>query len=180
MKINKSKSQVSLLDTLSLGLVLGIIYWFLDATIDVLLSKNESLMGAVFSPEIDQIWMRSSIICLMITFAVITRFANNKSKSIENALIESEGRFRNLLIASSDGIMIHNDDEVIEANQTLADILGYELNEIIGKTPGDFLDKESQKRMADNSVNAYNNQMSRGANERTRAHGGKDPMSKAV
>ena len=38
----------------------------------------------------------------------------------------------------------------------------------------------NQKRMADNSVNAYNNQMSRGATERARAHGGKDPMNKAV
>ncbi len=150
MKINKSNSPVSIFSTLTLGIILGIVYWFLDATINVLLLKNESLMGAVFSPEIDQIWVRSSIICLMITFAVIARFINNKRKSIENALIESEDRFRSLIVASSDRIFIHDGNQIIEANQTLADILGYELNEIIGKAPGDFLDEESQKRMADN------------------------------
>ena len=150
MNKEKSISLVSLPGTLSLGIMLGILIWFLDAAIDVYLLGDESFLNAVFSPGIEQIWMRIFIICLMVIFSIIARFINNKRKATENALIESEERFRSLIIGSSDGIIIHNGERIIEANQKLADLLGYELLEIVGKSPWYFLDEESQKRITEN------------------------------
>ncbi|MCP4633528.1 MAG: PAS domain S-box protein [candidate division Zixibacteria bacterium] len=153
MNKNKSKSFVSFSDTLSLGIALGLIYWCLDASIDVYISNNKSFWGAFLSPNLEQIWTRSLIFGSMITFSFVVRLINNNRKSAENALIESEDRFRSLVIGSTDGIIIHNGKCIIETNQKLADMLGYELQKIIGDELKNFFDEESQKRINENLQN---------------------------
>ncbi|MFX0086195.1 MAG: PAS domain S-box protein [Candidatus Hodarchaeota archaeon] len=53
-------------------------------------------------------------------------------KRAEMALKESEERYRRLSEAAFEGIVIHDQGIIIEANQTYAKLLGYELSEIIG------------------------------------------------
>jgi len=53
-------------------------------------------------------------------------------KRAEEAIRESEERFRLLSEASFEGILIHDKGEILDANQTFAKIFGYELDEIIG------------------------------------------------
>jgi two-component system, cell cycle sensor histidine kinase and response regulator CckA len=53
-------------------------------------------------------------------------------KSTENALKESEERYRTLHDASFGGIFIHDQGIVLECNQGLSEITGYTLNELIG------------------------------------------------
>ena len=55
-----------------------------------------------------------------------------KRKQAEDALRGSEERFRLLSEASFEGIVIHDKGEILDANQSLAKIFGYELDEIIG------------------------------------------------
>ena len=55
-----------------------------------------------------------------------------KRKRAEEALRGSEERFRLLSEASFEGIVIHDKGEILDANQSLAKIFGYELDEIIG------------------------------------------------
>lgn len=54
-------------------------------------------------------------------------------KQAEEALRESEERFRKLAEANFEGILIHTDGKILEANQALAQMFGYELNEMIGQ-----------------------------------------------
>jgi two-component system, cell cycle sensor histidine kinase and response regulator CckA len=53
-------------------------------------------------------------------------------KSTENALKESEERYRTLHDASFGGIFIHDQGIVLECNQGLSEITGYTLEELIG------------------------------------------------
>ncbi len=53
-------------------------------------------------------------------------------KEAEEALRESETRFRRLSEASREGIAIHNDGKIIEANSVLAEMVGYTVEELIG------------------------------------------------
>ncbi len=57
-----------------------------------------------------------------------------KRKIAEDALIASEYNFRNIFEASSDGILLISNDEVIDCNLALVDLLGYDSKaDILGK-----------------------------------------------
>jgi PAS domain S-box-containing protein len=63
----------------------------------------------------------------------------------EEALQESAARLRKLIEASFDGIAITQDGVVLEANQGLADMFGYALDEMIGRPVADLLAEESRE-----------------------------------
>ena len=66
----------------------------------------------------------------------------------ERRLLESEQRFRYLADAAVEGVVIHNNGVMIDGNQTLARMLGYELEELIGRNLLDVLpDDESREQM---------------------------------
>lgn len=69
-------------------------------------------------------------------------------KKVEQALRDSESRFRNLVEATSDWIWeIDENNSYIYASPRVRDILGYEPDEVIGKTPFDLMDAPEAKRI---------------------------------
>ena len=65
-------------------------------------------------------------------------------KRAEEALRESERRFRTLSEESFEGIAIHRKGRILEANQPLATMFGYELSEVPGMHALDFTAPESR------------------------------------
>ncbi|NPU84708.1 MAG: PAS domain S-box protein [Syntrophaceae bacterium] len=61
----------------------------------------------------------------------------------EEALRESENRFRVLADAAREGILIHKDGVIFDANESAFSMFGYEPREAIGKSVLDFLAPES-------------------------------------
>ncbi len=59
-------------------------------------------------------------------------------KKVEQELRESEERFRRLSESAFEGIIIHEDGDIIDVNKRMATIFGYEIPEMIGKN---FIDK---------------------------------------
>ncbi len=55
-----------------------------------------------------------------------------KSKLGEEALRESEERFRLLSTAAFEGIIIHDQNKIVEANRTAAELFGYQPGQMIG------------------------------------------------
>ncbi len=51
---------------------------------------------------------------------------------VEAALRESEARFRRLADATLEGIIIHENGKIIEANNALAQMMGYDLSQLLG------------------------------------------------
>ena len=58
----------------------------------------------------------------------------------EKTLLENQERFERLSEVSPDGVMIHRQGEVVDVNQTLADMMGYSVSEMIGESGFKFLD----------------------------------------
>jgi PAS domain S-box-containing protein len=56
----------------------------------------------------------------------------DERKRLEEALRESEERFRGLFEASPWGLLIHDEGRILDANPTLAMIFGYEISELVG------------------------------------------------
>ncbi|MGD8449163.1 MAG: PAS domain S-box protein, partial [Desulfobacterales bacterium] len=69
-----------------------------------------------------------------------------ETKRSEEALRKSEEKYRTLLETTSEGFwMLNPEHETIEVNQALCKMLGYNQDEMIGKTPFEFVDDEDRK-----------------------------------
>ena len=67
-------------------------------------------------------------------------------KQAEEALRESEKKYRTLLETTSEGCwMLNPEVKTIEVNAALCKMLGYSQDELLGKTPFDFVDDENRK-----------------------------------
>jgi PAS domain S-box-containing protein len=58
---------------------------------------------------------------------------------------ESEQRFQRLSRAASEGIMIHDQGRIVEANRTFAEMFGYKLSELVGMDGFKLIAPESRK-----------------------------------
>jgi PAS domain S-box-containing protein len=68
---------------------------------------------------------------------------------------ESEERFRLLSEAAEEGIAIHDNGDIIEANEALSRMFGYELSEIIGKYVKNGVTPESWKAIQEHIDTGY-------------------------
>ncbi len=69
-------------------------------------------------------------------------------KRVEEALRDSEERFRAFSASTTEGIALHEHGRIIEVNQTFADHLGYTVQEMLGRSALDFTAPESREEMA--------------------------------
>jgi PAS domain S-box-containing protein len=69
-------------------------------------------------------------------------------KKVQNALIESEARYRQLVELAQEGIWaIDNDFSTVFVNPRMSEMLGYAESEMIGKKLFEFLDKEKIQKI---------------------------------
>ena len=75
---------------------------------------------------------------------------NTKRKEIEKSLKKSEGRFWDVVLISADWIWeLDKDGKYTFASGKIKEILGYEPEELIGKTPFDLMSDEEAKRVGE-------------------------------
>jgi PAS domain S-box-containing protein len=68
-----------------------------------------------------------------------------KNKKAEERLRESEEKYRNIVETANEGISINNGEGILTfVNQRMADMTGYNIDEIIGRNIRDFVGKEDQ------------------------------------
>ncbi len=72
--------------------------------------------------------------------------SNQQLIANEEMLVKSEEKYRKLISTSAEGFwMIDAEAKTLDVNDALCKILGVEREEIIGKTPFDFVDEENSK-----------------------------------
>ena len=76
-------------------------------------------------------------------------------KKAEEALMESEERFRQLADATFEGILIHDKGRILDVNQSTLQMLGYEREEFAGRSVLDFIADESREIVMKNLRNPY-------------------------
>lgn len=83
----------------------------------------------------------------------------HKKEAAENALIESEQRFRSLSEASFEGIVIHDNGSILETNQLFAAMFGYDRPELTNRNLLELSAPESRdevrKRIASRPESPY-------------------------
>ncbi|WP_048171046.1 PAS domain S-box protein [Methanosarcina siciliae] len=94
-------------------------------------------VSVTFSPVFDASGKLTAV-------SVIARDITER-KRVEEKLRESEEKYRNIVETANEGILIIDDEYIITyVNKKMADMLGYTLEEGIGRSVWDFVDEESK------------------------------------
>ena len=103
----------------------------------------------ISSPEITASWLHHQVVPLADGIAVTSRDITQR-KQAEEARKESEQRFRNLVETTSDWIWQVDENAVYTyVSPQVRDILGYEIEEVLGKTPFDLMPPTEAQRVAE-------------------------------
>jgi PAS domain S-box-containing protein len=106
--------------------------------------KGGKIITCLLSAEVIDL---GGIPCLVAISRDIT-----ERKRVEEALRESKERFRRLSQASSEGIAIHDQGKIIDANLALSTLTGYEIPELIGMNGLDLITPEFRDIVLNNIV----------------------------
>ncbi|MBD3425636.1 MAG: PAS domain S-box protein [Candidatus Omnitrophica bacterium] len=79
----------------------------------------------------------------------------DERKRVGEHLRRSEKRFRMLAEASMEGVLVHDGKKIIEANNALADMMGYDPGKIVGTEVIDIVAPESHELVRKNIKQAY-------------------------
>ena len=97
------------------------------------------------------IWFGSGIgAILLILFFLLTRRTEKQIASSKRKLVKSEARFRTLVESSSDLIWeVDKNGHYTYVSPMIKKLLGYEVDEVMGKTPFDLMPEEEAERISE-------------------------------
>ncbi|MCD6328728.1 PAS domain S-box protein, partial [bacterium] len=85
-----------------------------------------------------------------LAFALHSMKTEEECKRADETLRESESQYRRLIETTSEGYwLLDSNRKTLDVNQALCDMIGYTRDEMLGKTPLDFVDDENSKIFAD-------------------------------
>ncbi|MFC1513118.1 ATP-binding protein [Thermodesulfobacteriota bacterium] len=123
------------------------------------LQNSESLHEKVHQPLVETLLVLFFLLSVLGGIIIfLFRLASNelaRRKEAETAILESEERFQCLAESSSEGIIIHDYEMVLEANGMFAAMFGYEPEELIGKNILEFAVQESRAEVAEKVQNGW-------------------------
>ncbi|MDM8565649.1 PAS domain S-box protein [Candidatus Halobeggiatoa sp. HSG11] len=106
--------------------------------------------------DVPNLWYESRIRLIeqngQATTAIIHTFDISERKLIEQALQESEGRYKRLAEVSNEGIVFHDKGTIVDVNPSLLQMFGYEFDEVIGKDAVDMFVKPKYQALVRKNV----------------------------
>jgi PAS domain S-box-containing protein/putative nucleotidyltransferase with HDIG domain len=136
-KVDKPRGISESMLWVSVGL--GTIYWVVDAVLTVLTSTDSSFLHALLGIDTRGFWQRLIVLCFFVIFGSHVQYTAKKRRESEEALLETEERFRALVETSTDAIVSVNEQmQVIQWNRAASDLFGFPKELMMGK-PVDIL-----------------------------------------
>ena len=85
------------------GLGIAVVYWIMEAILYVMLSGNVSFFQRLVSFNIDDIALRVLVLCFFMIFGSHAQFTMNLRRKAEEALTDSEEKYRTIIESIEDG-----------------------------------------------------------------------------
>lgn len=144
---NKQKIKVRFWDQMVLiAIALAVFYTIFDSILYIFLSYDVDFFRRLFGPDISVIWSRLTILALLLLLGSHAQFTINQRQAVEEALRESEEKYRSIIETTQDGYYeVDTAGKMTFFNEAMCDILGYsraELNEMNQRIP---MDPESNR-----------------------------------
>ena len=150
----KQKIKVRFWDQMVLiGIGLAVFYTVFDSVLYIFLSYDVDFFGRLFGPDISVLWPRLTILALLLLLGSHAQYTINQRQVIEEALRESEEKYRSIIETTKDGYYeVDPQGRMTFFNDAMGTILGYsrtELGALNGRIP---LDADS-RRLAGEAFN---------------------------
>lgn len=152
MKNNKKNSEKSVIkdQMLLIGVGIAVFYWLLDSLLYILLSKDVNIIQGLLGFEMSEITGRGLALCFFMIFGSHVQFTINKRKEVEEALEESEDRYRTIIENIEVGYYeVDIPGNIVFFNDATCSILNISDSDIIGTNIRQALDDDSAMKVFD-------------------------------
>lgn len=145
-------NHVDLADSMVVvSIVLAFLYWGLESLLNVFSPGEINFYRQIFGPHVNEIWGRIIVLCLFLIFGSHVQFTINERKKAEQALKESEEKYRTILESIEEGYYeVDFESNFKFVNDSLSHILDYPKNEILKVNYQQFMDEKNAHIVAEN------------------------------
>jgi PAS domain S-box-containing protein len=117
------------------GIGIAIFYWILESFLHVLYFGGSWFTEELITPDVHEIWKRILVISLLILFGVFAQQYFNLRQRSENALKESEKKYRTIFEQALNPIFLLDDGgRFVDNNRATLDFLECTQQELLAKT----------------------------------------------
>ncbi|MEJ2285251.1 MAG: PAS domain S-box protein [Desulfobacterales bacterium] len=146
---NKNKFKTTILDSMVVtGIGLAGFYWVCESFMYFFLEPEANFFQHVLGPDMFQTWTRLLVLCLFLIFGSHVQYTVNKRKAADDALRESEEKYRTILESIEEGCF----ETDINGNLTFFSnpflkILGYSRDELSGANTARYTSPDTAAKM---------------------------------
>ncbi|MFO7707161.1 MAG: PAS domain S-box protein [Desulfobacterales bacterium] len=142
-------SKTDMADSMVLtAIVLAITYWGLEALINLFAPGEISFYRNLFGPNVGEMGLRVIALCLFLIFGSHVQFTINQRKRAEQALRESEEKYRSILESIEEGYYeVDLQGRFSFVNDATSRILGVPKQELLGMSIRQFLPEGSDEKL---------------------------------
>jgi len=119
---------------ISASLLFGVFFWFIDSVVGSLIFYNESSFLGLLALDIPPyvLYVRTAFILACLAGGMVASGFLYKQHESEDALSESEARFRTIFDSINDAVFIHDIETgaILDVNNTACDMYGYTREEL--------------------------------------------------
>jgi PAS domain S-box-containing protein len=134
-----------------ISIFLAFLYWGLESFLNVFSPADISFYREIFGPHVSEVWGRLIVLCLFVMFGSHVQFTINERKKVEQALKESEEKYRTILESMEEGYYeVDFDSNFTFVNDSMGSILGYPKAEMLAVNYRDFMDEKNARIVTDN------------------------------
>ncbi len=132
------------------AIFLSAAYWGLEALINLFSPEEISFYRELFGPKVGDMGMRIIVLCLFLIFGSHVQFTINNRKRAEQALRESEEKYRTILESIEEGYYeVDPEGRFTFANDSTSRILGQPKSELLQMYIHQFLADQSDRTFTD-------------------------------
>ena len=144
-------THVDLADSMVLTAIsLAVTYWGLEALINLFSPEEISFYRELFGPNVGHMGMRAIVLCLFLIFGSHVQFTINNRKRAEQALRESEEKYRTILESIEEGYYeVNSGGRFTFVNDSTSRILGRSKADLRHMNIEEFLANERDCTFAD-------------------------------
>ncbi|MGD9489038.1 MAG: PAS domain S-box protein [Calditrichaceae bacterium] len=133
--------------TFQLAVGAALMFWLFESLVHVVIFHDGEFWQQVFSPVPHDIWMRSLVVVLGVTFGISSQIMENFRNRTTQIITENEKQYRTLFVNAPLGYQSLNQDAcILQVNQTWLDNLGYSRHEVLLKPFTDFVHPLSREK----------------------------------
>jgi len=146
---NKKRLKNTILDSMVVtGIGLAGFYWVCESFMYFFLEPEANFIQHVLGPDMFQTWTRVMVLCLFLIFGSHVQYTVNKRREADDALRESEEKYRTILESIEEGCFETDiDGNLTFFSNPFAKILGYSQDELRGVNIDKYTSPDTAEKM---------------------------------